>query len=471
MPPALATLLCTIGVLWIFRLDREEERVSPALWLPVAWLSLGASRSVSEWLAGPTILKSPDQYLDGSPIDQVVYTGLLIGGLLVLISRVERVGAFLRANAPLVIFFLYCLASVMWSEYPFVAFKRWTKAVGNLVMVLVVLSEADPAAALRRLLARSGFVLLPLSVLLIKYYPEMGRHYSMWTGMGYNSGVAISKNGLGFVCLVFGLASAWRFLRAVQSEDRHRARRPMIAHGIVLATTVWLFWKADAAASLGCFLVGTAVLALTNWRRMSLPPTVIHALAIGIVALCVLGLFIDSDVSLAQTMGRDATLTGRTDLWEDVLEVRIDPWVGTGFESFWLGDRAKTLWKKHWWRPNQAHNGYLETYLNLGWIGVGLLGLVIAWGYRNVVGALRTDEDLGGLRLAFFVAALLQNLTEATFKVMHPVWIVFLLAVAVVPEASAERAIATPARAPARPRRPLSLPATAAARRTGSTGA
>jgi len=46
-------------------------------------------------------------------------------------------------NAPLVVFFLYCAASVFWSDFPIVAFKRWTKVLGNVVMVLVVLTEAD----------------------------------------------------------------------------------------------------------------------------------------------------------------------------------------------------------------------------------------------------------------------------------------------------------------------------------------
>ena len=112
----------------------------------------------------------------------------------------------------------------------------------------------------------------------------------------------------------------------------------------------------------------------------------------------------------------------------------VDPLFGTGFESFWLGDRAKLLWQAYWWHPNQAHNGYLETYLNLGWLGVALLGVIAIWGYFNVVEALYSHYDTGRLRLALFVVSLVYNLTEASFKVMHPVWIAFLLAVAVIPE-------------------------------------
>jgi len=43
---------------------------------------------------------------------------------------------------------------------------------------------------------------------------------------------------------------------------------------------------------------------------------------------------------------------------------------------------------------NEAHNGYLEVYLNLGWVGVGLIGLILMKGYSNVVTAFRFDPPV-----------------------------------------------------------------------------
>jgi len=438
MSAGLAAVVCAAGILGLFLLDRDRtSRTSPALWVPAAWLAIAASRDISQWFNTVLVTDSPDQLLEGSPVDRVIYAGLLVAGLVVLVSRAERARSLLRANWPLVVFFLFCALSVLWSEYPFVAFKRWTKALGNLVMVLVVLTERDPPAAVRQLLTRTGFLLIPFSVLLIKYYPQLGRHFSPWGGMAYNSGVAIGKNGLGILCLVLGLGSLWRFLAALPLDERPRMVRPLIAHGLVLVMALWLFWVADSATSLGCFLVAALLLGLTSRYGFARRPMVVLFLVAGIVSVCVLGILVNTDMGVVQAMGRDSTLTTRTQLWRDLLRISVDPWFGTGFESFWLGERAKALWRTHWWHPNQAHNGYLEVFLNLGWIGVILLGFVIAWGLRNVVGALRRDPKLGGLRLAFFVAAILYNLTEAAFKVMHPVWIAFLLAVTVVPSADA----------------------------------
>ena len=86
---------------------------------------------------------------------------------------------------------------------------------------------------------------------------------------------------------------------------------------------------------------------------------------------------------------------------------------------------------------NEAHNGYLEVYLSLGWIGVALLATLIITGYRNaMVAALRRDPDAGRLKLAFLVAAVTYAFTEAAFRIMGSIWVAFLLAITAVPYAA-----------------------------------
>jgi len=71
--------------------------------------------------------------------------------------------------------------------------------------------------------------------------------------------------------------------------------------------------------------------------------------------------------------------------------------------------------------------------LNLGWIGVALLTVVIVAGYHNVVVAFRREPETGRLRIAYFAIALVYNCTESAIRIMHPVWIFFLLATMAVP--------------------------------------
>ena len=44
---------------------------------------------------------------------------------------------------------------------------------------------------------------------------------------------------------------------------------------------------------------------------------------------------------LSEALGRGSDLSGRTELWATLLEFHTNPIFGTGFESFWLGDRLK----------------------------------------------------------------------------------------------------------------------------------
>lgn len=433
MPPPVAAVVCIFLILGLFWLDRDvKARTSAALWISTVWLLLASSRSVSQWMGIGSPLGS-DQLLEGNPIDRQVYTGLLVMGLIVLVSRRRQVGRLLRANLPVAVFFLYCVISLLWSDYPDVAFKRWTKALGDLVMVLIVVSERDPIAAVKRLLARATFLLIPISVLFIKYYPALGRSYGQWDWKTYYSGVTTNKNALGVICLLFGLGSAWRFLAIFHSRVKGRIGQ-LLGHGVILVMVIWLFWMANSMTSLACFLVASLLLLATHVRVVERRPATVHFLVGMVICVCASVLFLGVGPGVLESMGRNATLTDRTGIWAVVIGMIKNPLLGTGFESFWLGPRLQTVWKSYKWGPTEAHNGYIEIYLNLGWIGIAMLAVVIATGYRTVLAAFRRKLPTGNLVLAYFVVGVVYNFTEAAFfRMMAPAWILFLLAVTRVP--------------------------------------
>jgi O-antigen ligase len=433
MPPIVATVLFIVLIVGSLWMDRDGlSRTSPALWIPVTWMFIGGSRMASQWL-GVEPLDAMDQTLEGSAFDRVVLTVLLVAGLIVLAARAERVGALLRDNKLIVMFFCYCTVSILWSDFPFVAFKKLTKGIGNLTMVLVILSDVHPAAAIKRFFARSGFLLIPLSVLLIKYYPVLGRVYNPWTWEAYFTGVSTDKNGLGGISLIFGLASLWRIMEECRHMRDSPSKGPLLAHGIILTMALWLFGKADSSTAVACFLLGAALILITT-RYVGSEPVRVHAIVATVAVTVLLGVvFPNGYTYVVEALGRNTTLTGRTEIWDDLFRMDFNPLVGTGFESFWLGERAEYMANRYYFHPNQAHNGYIEMYVNLGLIGVGFLVLLMASGYKRITAAYRENAGLGPLRLALFMTAAVFNVTEATFKVMHPVWIVFLLAIAASP--------------------------------------
>jgi glycosyltransferase involved in cell wall biosynthesis len=88
-----------------------------------------------------------------------------------------------------------------------------------------------------------------------------------------------------------------------------------------------------------------------------------------------------------------------------------------------------------WLDANEGQNGYPELFLNLRWVGIALLAVVVGTGYVTVVGGFRRDPDTARLRLGYFVAGVAYNVTEAGFRTMNPVWIVFLWAIIAAPKA------------------------------------
>src|ERR1700746_390585 len=124
MNPSIASLVYACGIAGLFYLDRDKSiRTSKALWLPVLYLWVLGSRPVSVWLGvAPLGAAFSD---DSSPVDAAFFGILLIAAICVLVHRGRRTLSFLTSNGPILIYFLFCLFSIIWSDFPVVAFKRW----------------------------------------------------------------------------------------------------------------------------------------------------------------------------------------------------------------------------------------------------------------------------------------------------------------------------------------------------------
>ena len=429
MTQLIGTIVCIAGIGWLFYLDRDSDsRPSSALWIPTLWLLISGSRSITEWLALRPAVSLARQYSDSSPIDATFYAVLIASGLAVLNFRSVRVRRFLCQNFPLFLFFAYCALSVLWSDFPFVALKRWSKSVGDLVMVMVVLTDSYPKHAFRQLFKRAAFVLLPLSVLLIVLFPDVGTGYNPEDMAVMYLGVTTFKNMLGLIAMVCGLFSLGQMVCAYEDRTMPNRRGHLLAHAIIFATASWLIVKANSMTSLACLVLAGTVLVLAGQRSVQRWHGGVPLVAAVGVMLPALALFFDPLGPLLHSLGRNSTLTGRTLIWHAVLSLQTNPWFGAGFESFWLGSRLERVWHMSVDGIQEAHNGYLELYLNLGWCGILFLGAVIVSGYARVIAVFRTDRQHARLRIAFLTATLIFGMTEAGFRMLSPIWMAFLLA-------------------------------------------
>jgi exopolysaccharide production protein ExoQ len=425
MPPVLALFLTLAFIFVLFRRERRERiKVSGALWIPLIWLFLTGSRFASQWLSLGG--GSDGSIEEGSPIDAAVFLSLIISGFYVLKQRGVNLSKFARNNRWLTIFLVYCLVSILWSDFPFTAFKRYIKILGHPTMALIVLTEPDPQEALRRLLKRLAYLLVPLSVLFIKYFPQYGRGFDSWTGLATNCGVALSKNELGATCMIFGVFFFWNALQAFKMKSPKARLVELLLTAGFLGMIWYLLQLSSSATSLTTMLLGMAtvfVLGLRFVNKQLIGVYVVVAIITIVVAEPIFGIY----ATVVQSLGRNLTLTDRTDVWRMAAALQPNPIFGAGFESFWLGPRLEKLWTTFWWHPIQAHSGYVETYLNLGYVGVVMLAGQVIDTFRKIQIELLRRFEFARLRLGLLLAILVHNYTEAAFVAVAFIWTIFFL--------------------------------------------
>jgi O-antigen ligase len=428
MPPELALSLCLLFTLYVFCLDyKEKSVVTHALWVPLIWMIIVSSRFVSQWLSLGTAPQYTSDYEEGSPIDRLVFALLLLLGGVIVTNRGRLTSHIFKSNKWILVWFLYCGVSVLWSDFPDVAFRRFVKGVGTIIMVLVVATEPDPVESFKALVRRCAYVLLPLSLVFIKYYRHLGIDYGEWTGETIYVGVTLNKNTLGRLSLVSAFFFFWAIITTWRNRRNFETKEWWI-NIVFLLLSLWLLRLAGSATSLGVLLIGLVV--FIGLGMPIIKRNIRNAgafIIISVIVFCSLEQMFNIIEFFVASLGRNMTFTDRAYLWDDLLSMGTNPIWGTGYDSFWLGSRLDALWSKYRWRPNESHNGYLETYLELGLIGLSLLlGIIFVIG-RNIQKELMHDFEVGRFRMAFFVMFLLYNVTEVALKGVTLMWLMFLL--------------------------------------------
>jgi exopolysaccharide production protein ExoQ len=442
MVPILATTVCTAFILYLFFLElSRRDGPSGGIWVPFIWMFFAGGRFPSFWLNLRPTFSSSAEIAEGSPVDLAVFFALIVAGVLILAKRKVAWSKLLQANVWIWAYFLYCLLSAAWADEPFILAKRWVKDLGNPIMALVILTEQRPYFAVGAVLRRLAFVSLPASLLFVRYLPDLGRSYSA-TGEPLATGLAQDKNGLGLLCLLAGIYLSWELLQRRETTISTFSRQNKMITAILIAMLVWLLRTSDSQTSLVCLLVVVMILLLGRVPLVAQKPERILGILLCAAGAAWFALDVLHVWEVALTLlGRDATLTDRTDIWRIVTSFDVNPIIGVGYMSFWSGDRLEELWRLTDSHINQAHNGYLEQYLNLGYVGVAFIFGIILSGLLKVRRQMRVEPAAGMLRLCFIVPAILYNYTEASFYGMNNMWVLLLVGCIEVPRQSQPRTL------------------------------
>jgi O-antigen ligase len=224
-------------------------------------------------------------------------------------------------------------------------------------------------------------------------------HPGAWRGLWGEKnqlGAAMAKGALACLCA------------AAAVPER---RRLWLGGVIVSVALVILSTSATALLALLVVLSGAAII-LCLQRGGVVAVLSMFATVVGAVAL--FGVILLEPATVLAALGKDPTLTGRTDIWASLLrQVEERPWLGYGYAAFWVDEMGPAWYVRRdiQWDSPTAHNGWLDVLVQLGWTGLALFvahfalttaaagrfvlrGGVGMWG-RAVDGAVRAVQPLG----------------------------------------------------------------------------
>jgi len=435
MPPFIAFIIwlaCLVALL-IFD-PAKDTKSSWALWIPTIWFFIVATRLPSQWIS-MEVASQAQAYEEGNPLDRTIGLLLILIAIGILTSRSFKWGVFVSHNPTLILFLSFALISTFWSDFPFVALKRWIKDLGQYLVILIVLSERQPIIAVSTVLRRLSYLSIPLAIVLIKYFPDIGEQFDTWSGAKMYVGPTTSKNMLGLLCLVGGMYFVWDLVRRWPDRKGGRTKRILFVDAAFLAMILWVLRLAASTTSDVCLALACLIIVGGRSKVIRHRPWLLKWLIPGLFCLYLfLSFGLGMNGSLAQALGKDATLTDRTTIWATLLGMHTNPLIGVGYQSFWLGPRLQWFWENAGvGHINEAHNGYLELYLELGLAGILLLGIFLMASYRNIWKRIRLSRDFAILGLALWLILVFYNMSESAFN-NSLLWLTFLMGAISMPE-------------------------------------
>jgi O-antigen ligase len=370
----------------------------------------------SEGLLGP--LLASEEQPDGNPILRLMWlpTYAVVVGLAVLRTK-SLLLTGLRMPV-LVLLLMVTVASVQWSIDPGLTMRR-AFAVVMTTGFGVHLANRYNWQEMLTLFGLIWFFLAALSFVISIGMPAIGLeqdgdHAGAWRGLWFQ------KNALG------GHMSRSAFLFGFLTFANPALRKVWI---VGLLMSIGLVMLTTSKTALVGLLLGFGILAtgflMKRGARLAL---VVCWLAVVFVGLFGALLVFQPDV-LVGLIGRDLTLTGRTDIWEALRYVIADrPWLGHGYGAFWGIGSGPAEYVKDLvqWDVPTAHNGWMETWLSVGLVGV----LLFALGYvATILRALSLSFSswTGVFALGFLAQFFLFNLSESMILQQNSiVWVSYV---------------------------------------------
>jgi len=337
-------------------------------------------------------------------LDTVVGVGVEVAGVFCILLRCRPVLDAVRAAWPLVGLAVLAALSTAWSDHPMLTLRRSALLLLSTLFAIYV-GERYSLEEQARLLAQifCGMILAILLFYLIapRYVIDYVSHPGAWKGLSAYKNAFGQYMGIAVLLLLLVRFRRWDWLR----------------YGFLIAA-VGLLYLAKSAASLFCSVLIVAVLPL--WRVLRVTKRQRPAVYAAVAMMLSLGMYLLTTHSdrVFYMLGRNSSLTGRTQLWGAAWDAIMKrPVLGYGFDSFWASLQGEALDVRigAGWLAQRSDNGYLDLGLGLGIVGIMLFLFVFALAMDKSIDYLKSKPQAIGLwPVSYLCFFLLHNMSEST---------------------------------------------------------
>ncbi|MBW4433136.1 MAG: O-antigen ligase family protein [Pelatocladus maniniholoensis HA4357-MV3] len=324
-------------------------------------------------------------------------------------------------NRNKVLFILTALAyfSFLWSDFPDYTFlnSRDILMMTNFGLYFAIRFSLKEQI---KLVTYTLLIGMFLSLVFVYVFPGIGRHWVDHPGAW--KGVYGHKNYLGSMMVLSSLA----FLSL--AKDTLLIYR---ISGLALSLIFMIFSTSRTSLVISFILI--LIIMFYKQFRWRGKVSVIY-IDIGILILgCVSLLIFTYWVELITGLGRDPTITGRTIIWNVALTRLMErPFLGYGRGAFWAPKSNYAIEASQaigtGWVPPHGHNGFIDTALDVGLIGLALFLFCYFMTFAKALKlgyASKKAEDIWPLIYLIFLA--INNVTESCLLYLPNLyWVLFM---------------------------------------------
>jgi exopolysaccharide production protein ExoQ len=312
---------------------------------------------------------------------------------------------------------------------------NWGRAIMLVVMMTVVMLSwfwADPAMKgdSKTVMIRTFFAVIQ-TLVIVKIFYEKGDEYVFDVLKRFAIIIGIMS---GLSIALFPAESSW----TIDDSGRKQAffaspnnlgqflsffflflnfyKRSSLKWPVVILLNLLIIYQVNGCDS-KTSLTGGLICFVLYHLRFLIRPFLIFVICAGMYLPYYTQTFEKGEAEKIEFAKRDMTFTGRSDVWHIML-CDLDEYgrnlTGFGIGGYW-GDNhyhPKAHLHELEWAPNSGHNGYLDTKIALGWIGVISLLLFLFQYFTNIFRVL-TNRNI--VMLFISVIFCINNITETSF--------------------------------------------------------